>query len=75
MVFEGGKFRDALTFSTKDFKAYPSYTLAQLEEFVAKGEGNDKMKQEIEDRKRGGSEQKVTPQIEGGRAVPKIGRM
>lgn len=60
---------------TADYKAYPSYTLAQLEELVAKGQGNEKMKQEIEDRKRGESQQKVTPQIQGGLVIPRIGRM
>jgi hypothetical protein len=56
-------------------RKYPSYTLADLEKFVAEGKGNPAMVQEIADRKSGASHTKVTPQILGGKAQTRIGRM
>lgn len=56
-------------------RKYPSYTLAQLEAFVAEGRGNPAMLQEIADRKAGRSVARVTPQIDGGIPMPVIGRM
>jgi hypothetical protein len=56
-------------------RKYPSYTLAELEKFVAEGKGNPTMVQEIADRKSGASIPKSTPQILGGKAQVKIGRM
>ena len=59
----------------KSNRKYPSYTLAQLEAFVASGQGNPVMVQEISDRKAGTSKTLVTPQIDGGKPTPKVGRM
>jgi hypothetical protein len=59
----------------KSQRKYPAYTLAQLEAFVAEGRGNDVMVKEIADRKAGASKTLVVPQIEGGKAQTKIGRM
>jgi hypothetical protein len=59
----------------KSNRKYPSYTLDQLESFVAEGKGNAVMVKEIEDRKAGVSKVLVVPQIEGGKANPKVGRM
>jgi len=56
-------------------RKYPSYSLAELERFVAEGRGNSVMKQEIADRKSGASTYKVTPQILGGTVQAKIGRL
>ncbi|MBM6453092.1 hypothetical protein [Lacticaseibacillus paracasei] len=56
-------------------RKYPSYTLAQLEAFVAEGKGNPVMVQEIADRKAGRSVTLVTPQIEGGKPVSRVGRL
>lgn len=56
-------------------RKYPSYTTAVLEAFVASGQGNPVMVQEIEDRKAGISVVKVTPQLIGGKVQVKIGRM
>ena len=56
-------------------RKYPSYTLAELEKFVAEGRGNATMMQEIEARKAGTSVRLVTPQILGGKVQTKIGRM
>jgi hypothetical protein len=61
--------------SAMDARKYPSYTLADLERFVAEGKGNAVMIQEIADRKSGASQTKVTPQIIGGKAQVKVGRM
>lgn len=55
--------------------AYPSYTLKDLEKFVAEGKGNPAMVLEIENRKAGTSKPKVTPQIMGGKVQTKLGRM
>jgi hypothetical protein len=44
-------------------RKYPSYTLADLEKFVAEGRGNTVMAQEIADRKSGVSQCFVTPQV------------
>lgn len=59
----------------KSTRKYPSYTLAQLETFVAEGLGSDVMIKEIADRKAGTSTVHVTPQIEGGKPNPKVGRL
>lgn len=59
----------------KSNRKYPSYTLAELEAFVAEGRGNDVMVKEIADRKAGISTTFVVPQIEGGKPSPKVGRM
>ena len=56
-------------------RKYPSYTTAALEAFVASGQGNSVMVQEIEDRKAGISVIHVTPQLQGGKVQTKIGRM
>ena len=56
-------------------RKYPSYALAQLEQFVAEGEGNPVMVQEIADRKSGRSMVTVVPQILGGKAQVKVGRL
>jgi hypothetical protein len=56
-------------------RKYPSYTLAQLEAFVAAGNGSPVMVQEIADRKSGASVVRTTPQILGGIVIPRIGRM
>lgn len=59
----------------KSQRKYPAYTLAELETIVAEGRGNDVMVKEIADRKAGISKPFVVPQIEGGKAQTKIGRM
>jgi hypothetical protein len=46
-------------------RAFPSYTTAQLEAFVASGRGNAAMVQEIADRKSGASQVRVIPQLRG----------
>lgn len=56
-------------------RKYPSYTLSQLEAFVAAGHGNDVMIAEIASRKNGSSTVFKTPQIEGGKVRTVIGRM
>ena len=56
-------------------RKYPSYTLADLKKFVAEGKGNAGMEQEIKDRESGASQTKVTPQILGGKAQTRVGRM
>ena len=61
--------------AAKSNRKYPSYTLAQLEAFVAEGRGNDVMVQEITARKAGLSTALVAPQIEGGKPVTKGGRL
>lgn len=59
----------------KSIRKYPSYTLAQLEAFIAEGRGNDVMVQEIAARKAGISTMLVVPQLQGGKAQPKVGRL
>lgn len=54
---------------------YPSYTLAELKEWVAKGQGSPRVLAEIAAREAGLSEHKVTPQILGGKPINKIGRL
>ncbi len=61
--------------SAMDARKYPSYTLADLEKAVAEGRGNPVMIQEIADRKSGASKVRETPQILGGKAQVRIGRM
>ncbi len=56
-------------------RKYPSFTTAELEAFVAAGNGNPVMVQEIADRKAGVSKLTVTPQIMGGKVITKLGRM
>lgn len=50
-------------------RKFPSYTLAQLEAWVAEGRGSDLIVAEIEARKSGASKVLVTPQIMGGKIV------
>lgn len=59
----------------KSTRKYPSYTLAQLEAFVAEGNGNEVMVAEIAARKAGASVAFVVPQVEGGKPSPKVGRL
>lgn len=59
----------------KSNRKYPSYTLSQLESAVAEGRGNPIMEAEIFTRKSGASVVFSTPQIEGGKPAPKLGRM
>lgn len=59
----------------KSARKYPSYTLEQLEAFVAEGGSNPVMVQEIADCKAGTSKILVVPQIEGGKPNPKVGRL
>jgi hypothetical protein len=59
----------------KSQRKYPSYTLEQLEAIAAEGRGNPVMVKEIADRKAGASNVLVVPQIEGGNANPKVGRL
>jgi len=67
---------DAFEKSKKDaVRKYPSYTLAELEKLVAEGRGNPVMAQEISDRKSGASKVRETPQILGGKAQTRLGRM
>lgn len=47
----------------KTTRKYPAYTTAQLEAFVAAGNGNPSMVQEIADRKAGLSVVKIIPQL------------
>lgn len=61
--------------ANKSARKYPSYTLAQLEQFVAEGGGNPVMVQEIADRKSSRSTVTVVPQILGGKAQVKVGRL
>lgn len=61
--------------ANKSARKYPSYTLGQLEQAVADGRGNPVMLQEIADRKAGISSLRVTPQILGGKAQVKVGRL
>lgn len=58
-----------------DARKFPSYTLADLEAMVASGKGTPEIVQEIADRKAGHSTAAVTPQILGGKAMFKVGRM
>lgn len=44
-------------------RKYPSYTLVELQKFVAEGRGNDVMVEEIERRAAGQSQVFVTPQV------------
>lgn len=59
----------------KSTRKYPGHTLAELEAFVANGRGNEVMAKEIADRKAGISKPFVTPQIDGGKPMPKVGRL
>lgn len=56
-------------------RKYPSYTLAQLEAIIAEGRGNPVMVQEVAARKAGSSIALAVPQILGGKAQVKVGRM
>lgn len=75
----GGQFTEsgAGSESNKPMKTrkYPSYTLEQLEQAVAEGNGTPMMIEEIANRKDGSSTVKITPQILGGKAQVKLGRM
>lgn len=59
----------------KSNRKYPSYSTEELEASVAAGRGNDVMVEEIARRKAGLSVAMVTPQLMGGKAVVKVGRM
>lgn len=59
----------------QDWNAYPSMHISELEKAVAAGRGNAAMEKEIAERKAGTSQAKVTPQILGGKAQARIGRM
>lgn len=59
----------------RDWNAYPSMHISELKKAVAEGRGNPKMEQEIADRESGKSQVKVTPQIQGGKAQTRVGRM
>jgi hypothetical protein len=61
--------------ANKSNRKYPSYTLAELELAVAEGRGNAVMVKEISDRKGGASVVFAVPQILGGKAQVRIGRM
>lgn len=56
-------------------RKYPSYTTVELENAVTSGRGNDVMIEEIARRKAGLSVAMVTPQLLGGKAVVKVGRL
>lgn len=72
----GRDYRAALDMEkAMDARKFPSYTLADLEGFVASGKGSPEMVQEIADRKAGRSTTTVTPQILGGKVMTKVGRM
>jgi len=62
-------------------RMFPSYTTAQLKQFVAEGvtelrsaEKVEQIKREIAARESGASDVKVTPQIEGGKLHSIVGR-
>lgn len=59
----------------KSTRKYPSYTTSELEQFVANGQGNPVMMQEIANRKAGRSVILKVPQIDGGTPIPKVGRL
>lgn len=65
------KLRDANDAARK----WPSYTLAELEAAVKAGKGSREMEEEIQNRKSGSSQIRVTPQIEGGKVMTRVGRM
>lgn len=56
-------------------RKWPSYTLAELEATVKAGKGSREMEEEIQNRKTGASQIRVTPQIEGGKVMTRVGRM
>jgi hypothetical protein len=64
--------------AAKSNRLYPSYTTAQLKTFVIVESDPviaARMQGEIDRREAGLSNILVTPQIKGGRATPRIGRM
>jgi hypothetical protein len=68
--------------AARSTRKYPSYTIAQLEAFVAEGvtefRSADKVADiaaEVEARKAGASVYRPTPQTKGGFVRPVIGRM
>jgi hypothetical protein len=56
-------------------RAFPGYTLAQLEAMIASGSTDARIIAEITARKSGASSTFRVPQIEGGKAQVRIGRM
>jgi hypothetical protein len=58
-------------------RMYPSYTTSQLKAAAPSADPatRAKMETEIAARESGASQQRVTPQIEGGKPMAKIGRM
>lgn len=56
-------------------RAFPGFTLAELEARAASGNASEAMLAEIEARKSGASVHFKVPQIEGGKVVPLVGRM
>jgi hypothetical protein len=60
-------------------RMFPSYTTAQLKEFLKTHEMDDekrkKMETEVANRESGASVVRKTPQIEGGKVITKVGRL
>jgi hypothetical protein len=61
--------------AAKTKRRFPGYTLRELKERVAAGQGNEAMVLEIEARESGRRTPGVTPQIQGGLVIPRLGRM
>lgn len=61
--------------SPRSNRAFPAYTLAQLEAFVAAGTASPAIVAEIDARKSGASVARVVPQILGGKVQIRLGRM
>ena len=63
--------------ATKSTRKYPAYTTDELRKFVAEAgdAANPVMVKEIADRDAGISRFRPTPQVEGGMAIPRLGRM
>lgn len=60
-----------------DARMYPSYTTSQLKAAAPSADPatRAKMESEIAMRESGASQQRITPQIQGGRPMPKVGRL
>jgi hypothetical protein len=56
-------------------RAFPGYTLAELEGVIASGSTDARIIAEIAARKSGASTTYTVPQIKGGKAQVRIGRM
>lgn len=63
--------------AARSTRKYPSYTTKELKEFIARdGENaNPVMVKEVADRESGASVPRLTPQVAGGRVIPRLGRM